>query len=256
MTAAAAIPSLLETYSQYFKIDIAHTPAQRRQVYGVRYRVFAEEFGFEKAEEFPDQLEFDEYDTHSVHCLITHKPSGQAAGCIRIVPTFGNDVRDPLPLERFCSACLDIDYIKALNLPRESICEISRLAVDGNFRQRAGEKKTPMGSINYATKSEEERRTFPLIAVSSFLAALAIAKIIGRPNGFMMTEPFLPQLLARSGILVEKIGRETDYHGIRAPYFITAEQAEAGLTPDLKELYDVIYNQFEHDPILKSEFTA
>lgn len=242
--------SLAETYSKFFRVDIAETIEQRRDVYGIRYRVYAEEFGFEKAEEFPDKLEYDEYDAQSIHCLITHIPTGQPAGCVRVVPTFSSEVRDPLPLEKYCSDCLDMDFIKAMNLPRESICEISRLAVDGVFRQRPGERKTRMGSINFSAVSEEEKRTFPLIAVSGFLACIAITKKIQRPNAFMMTEPFLPRLLARAGILVEKAGREIDYHGIRAPYFITQPQAESGLRDDLKELYLAIAPNIENHPSL------
>lgn len=245
-------PSLAETYTKYFKVELAQTTEQRREVYGIRYRVYAEEFGFEKAEEFPDKLEFDEFDAHSIHCLITHIPSGKPAGCVRMVPTFSSEVRDPLPLEKFCSDSLDSDFIKAMNLPRESMCEISRLAVDGLFRKRPGERKSRMGSLDFSASSEEERRTFPLIAVSAFLACIAITKKVHRPNAFMMTEPFLPRLLARAGILVEKAGREMDYHGIRAPYFITQPQAEAGLRADLKELYQALAPSIESHPLLDS----
>lgn len=228
--------SIAENFNRFFRVDIAQTKEQLEEVFRIRYRVYAEEFGFEKASDFPDQMETDEYDAQSVHCLVTHRERGPAA-CVRMVPTFNTEAQDPLPLEKYCGDCLDKDAIAAMNLSRESMCEISRLAVDGAFRQRRGEKKTRFGSPDVADPSKEELRIYPLIAVSAFLSMISISSLYGRPNTFMMTEPFLPRLMSRSGIVVEKIGSQINYHGVRSPYFVTSGKAADGLVPDLKELY-------------------
>ncbi|MBR9912410.1 MAG: PEP-CTERM/exosortase system-associated acyltransferase [Gammaproteobacteria bacterium] len=243
--------SIAANFDKYFEVKIADTDALRDQVYGIRYRVYAEEFGFEKAEDFPNKLEKDEFDNKSIHCLISHKASGKPAGCVRVVPTFGSSEKELLPLEKYCAASLDREFIQAMDHPRDSICEISRLAVDTAFRQRPGEKKTRLGSVDETMHSKEEIRSFPLIAVAGFLACISITKLVKRPNTFMMTEPFLPRLLARSGILVERAGSDIDYHGIRAPYFITSQKAAAGLRSDLKELYALIAPRLEQHPALR-----
>lgn len=245
--------SLAETFNKYFDVTVAQTKQQKRDVYGIRYRVYCEEFGFESAEHFSQQMEFDEYDAQSTHCLITHIPTGRPAGCVRMVPTFSTEVRDPLPFEKYCSTCLDNDFIDALHAPRETMCEISRLAVDGAFRKRAGEKQTRCGEVEYLESAVDERRAYPLIAVSAFLASTAVTNLTHRTNVFMMTEPFLPKLLGRSGIVVQRAGEQIDYHGLRAPYFITSQTAEQGLKGDLKELYGIIFKKFERLDMFRPE---
>jgi len=238
--------SLADTFQQYFHVDYAASGAQKQDVYRIRYNVYCEEFQFESTDEFPDEIEFDEYDHQSNHCLVTHRSSNKPAGCVRLVPTYSNEVRDPLPLEKFCSSSLDRNLLDNLHLERNTICEISRLAVDGAFRKRPGEQVNSCGlRVEPIHSSEQELRTFPLIAVSAFLASTALTDITGRTNVFMMMEPFLPRLLERSGIKVTRAGQDIDYHGIRAAYFITTNYALAGMRPDLRGLYDAVYEQVE-----------
>jgi len=236
--------SVAETFNKFFDVSVASTQAQKNSVFSIRYRVYCDEFGYESVEEFPDEIEFDEFDPQSTHCLITHKPTGKAAGCVRMVPTYSTEVRDPLPFEKYCADSLDRDFLNQISPSRDTMCEISRLAVDGNFRKRAGEKKNRCGITEEFQSTEEERRTFPLIAISAFLASTALTNLASRTSVFMMTEPFLPKLLSRSGIVVQRAGKDVDYHGVRAPYFITSNEAAKGLRGDLRELYHLIFESF------------
>jgi N-acyl amino acid synthase of PEP-CTERM/exosortase system len=88
-------------------------------------------------------------------------------------------------------------------------------------------------------------RTFPVIAVACFLAGFAASELIGQTNLFAMMEPFLPRMLKRSGITIQSAGEPIDYHGIRAPYFTTKDQALEKLSPDLRYLYDSILADFK-----------
>ena len=91
--------------------------------------------------------------------------------------------------------------------------------------------------------SHHEKRTFGLIAVAGFLATMALTDLTGRTNVFAMMEPFLPRLLGRSGIIYKKVGRDIEYHGLRAPYFGRTQPTLDNMRPDLKELYDIIYEK-------------
>jgi len=51
--------------------------------------------------------------------------------------------------------------------------------------------------------------------------------------------------MKRSGILFQRVGKDIDYHGIRAPYFITAQSAVDNMRPELLELYQWIYQQIK-----------
>jgi N-acyl amino acid synthase of PEP-CTERM/exosortase system len=234
---------LSENFLRYFDVALASTDAQKREVYGIRYRVYCEEFAYEPLESFPNHEETDLFDAASQHALVTHKGSGLAAGCVRLVSPTGPSGSDSLPFEKYCSDSLDQVFIQSLNLHRASVCEISRLAVDGTFRRRTGEKITRYGELEGLDCSQQERRTFSMIAIACFLAATALTNIAGRTNVFAMMEPFLPRLLKRSGIVSRRAGRDIDYHGLRAPYFITTQSAPDNMRPDLKELYDEIYSR-------------
>lgn len=236
--------TLAETFKKYFSVELASTSEQKQKVYNIRYHVYCKEFEYESVESCPDEMESDEYDDFSLHCLIIHKSSNIPAACVRMVPTSENGHDIQLPFEKYCAESLDRDYISHLELKRETECEISRLAVDGIFRKRSGETLTRFGDVNLEF-SKEEKRTFLLIAVAAFLAATALTELSGKTNVFAMMEPFLPRLLKRSGILFNRAGKDIDYHGIRAPYFITTQSALDKMRPELLELYHWIHQQIE-----------
>lgn len=237
-------PSLSETFQQFFDIELANNEEARSRVYHVRYRVYAEEFGYEDINAFPDKQEKDHYDGRSTHCVIMHKKSGLAAGCVRMVPAApGTDIGALLPMEEHCPDALDHEFIDSLGLDRNSVCEISRLAVDGAFRRRAGETSSRFGELSGLDISAHEERTFSLISVAAFLASTAMTDLAKRTNVFAMMEPFLPRLLAKSGICFERAGEDVDYHGVRAPYFIKTQSAVENMRSELRELYDAIHDR-------------
>lgn len=234
---------LVEDFERYFNVEFANTESLKNEVYRVRYRVYCEEFQYEATDHFPEGLEKDEYDDISMHCLITHRTSGLAAGCVRLVPTAG-DPSGLLPMEKHCRESIDQQFIDNLHLERSKECELSRLAVDQNFRRRPGETATRFGELSSLDMPINERRTFPLIAVSAFVAAIALTDLSGRNSVFAMMEPFLPRLLKRSGICFVRAGQDTDYHGLRAPYYLDAQAAET-VNDELKPLYHWIRNQLK-----------
>jgi N-acyl amino acid synthase of PEP-CTERM/exosortase system len=232
---------LSENFLRFFDVTFAATDTQKSEVFGIRYSVYCDEFGYEPAHLFPDHEEKDAFDAVSLHALVTHKGSGLPAGCVRLVSATGPGGSDPLPFEQNCAGSLDEAFVQSLNLDRTTVCEISRLAVDGPFRRRSGEKVTRFGEVEGLDCSQQERRTFSMIAIACFLAATALTEIAGRTNVFAMMEPFLPRLLKRSGIAFQRAGQDIDYHGMRAPYFSTTQSALDNMRPDLKELYTEIH---------------
>jgi len=206
--------------------------------------VYCDEFGYESIDKFPNEEEKDEFDSFSLHCLIMHKSSGLPAGCVRLVPAIDNQNKAVLlPLEVHCDDSLDHEYIDSLNLDRQTVCEISRLAIDCLFRRRTGEELTRFGEVSGLDCTKQEQRTFSLIAIAAFLAATALTDISHKTNVFAMMEPFLPRMMKRSGIHFIKSGTDMDYKGIRAPYFIQTQSALENMSDDLKELYIWIYKQ-------------
>ena len=237
--------SITEDFGRYFAVDLATTPDQLRDVFQVRYRVYCQELNYEAAERFPEHLEHDEFDSQSLHCLITHKRSGLAAGCVRLVTTSANKYHNPLPIERYCNSSLDRESIEFLDSNRDTVCEISRLAVDGRFRRRSGAARTQLGDLRDLDCCDREQRAFSMIAIAGFMASTALSELTGRRNTFAMMETFLPRLMKRSGIYFDRAGRNMDYHGLRAPYFITADSVRQNMRPELRKFYYDIYQRFD-----------
>ena len=237
--------TLAKSFKKYFTVEFADTLAMQQKIYHIRYNVYCKEFGYESIESYPNEMETDEYDDKALHCLITHKSSRIPAACVRLVPAVNHGHTISLPFEKHCNESIDSDFINQMNLDPETKCEISRLAVSELFRKRPGETLTRFGAVNLEF-SKEEQRTFLMIAVAAFLAATALTELSEKTNVFAMMEPFLPRLLKRSGILFQRAGKDIDYRGVRAPYFITTQSALDNMRPELLELYHWIYQQIEH----------
>lgn len=239
--------SLVDDFQEYFELLLVDNQEQLESAYSIRYRVYCEEFGYEPAEAFPDGLEHDEFDANSSHCLVLHRSTRMPAGCARLVHV-GEDTL--MPMEKFCSSAMDDKIIRSFDGRRDSICEFSRLGVDGAFRRRTGEKMSRFGEISALDCSQREKRTFSLIAVSTILAAFAISDLIGRPHCFAMMEPFLPRLLLRSGIVVHPAGSEIEYHGTRAPYYFETGETLGGMADEMQEFYNAIRDSFSRSGLL------
>ena len=239
--------TLAETFKKYFLVELARTTKQKNKVYTIRYNVYCKEFAYEPIECYPDEKEYDEYDEYSMHSLITHKSSKIPAACVRLVPAFdqGHNLDVKLPFEKYCTESLDMEFINKLDFDPKTKCEVSRLAVDGLFRRRSSETLTRFGAINMKF-SEEEQRAFPLLAVATFLLAIGLTELSDKTNMFAMMEPSLYRLLKRFGIVFQKAGKNINYHGIRALYFMTTQSALNNMRSELLELYHCLHKQIKH----------
>jgi len=239
-------PTLLSSFSEYFRVVIADSPVLRDEVYRIRYKVYCTEMGTERAEDFPDGREFDSFDATAVHCLLQHRSSGIYAGCVRLV---FNDPANPsaqLPFELFCRESLRPSVMEEVLPHRNSFGEISRLAVPAVFRRRKGEQGIPVPLLldePPAPGSMERRYYFSHITLGLFLAASAMGIVKGMNGVFAMMEPRLSRFLRQFGIEFQQVGEEIDYHGRRAAFYITKEGLK--LNADVMELLDFIVNEIK-----------
>ncbi|WOJ98261.1 PEP-CTERM/exosortase system-associated acyltransferase [Congregibacter brevis] len=235
------VSSMFLDFAKYFELSLALTDEQKANVFRVRYSVYCEEFGYEDAAAFKDGLERDAFDEQSIHCLIMHKASGTPAGCVRLVSP---QESTQMPFEDHCKGALDQDFFGGFAHRRASMAEISRLAVDGQFRRRRGEKATRFGDAESLHFEAREKRTFSLIAVTLFLAATAVADLLRRKDCFAIMEPFLPTILRRMGVIVKRVGEDFEYKGIRAPYYLNIDEVVRDGPDDLRICYEVVRGQF------------
>jgi N-acyl amino acid synthase of PEP-CTERM/exosortase system len=225
-------------FSRYFRIDAALDGALLDQVFRVRHEVYCEELKFEP--ERPDRREIDEFDDHSLHCLLRRVDSPhQAVGCTRIVLSNPADRDLPLPFERTCARVLDRSIIDPAHLPRDRIAEISRLAVAGHYRRRKGEEREqiPIDSRDFAGGGQPR---FPFVPASLLLGAVALAERSGIDTVFVLTEPRLATHFSRLGVEVRQIGAPISHRGLRIPSVMQVEEIIRNMRRILRPLWHVV----------------
>ena len=237
----AGSTELVSSFSEYFEIVPARTKTLQEQVFRIRYRVYAEELGWEDESQFPAGLEKDRYDKHSLHCLLKHKPSDEYIGCVRIVLNDPRHPHDRFPIEETFETDFIQNHPSLATYQRKQAGEISRIAVLSSFRHRSGERNKPNTDIEDPTKAKpDERRRFPHIALGLYLAAGAMGIAEGKTCVLAMMEPKLARRLRIFGIKFEQLAEPVEHRGLRAPFIVTKENFTDGLAPPMSALLEHI----------------
>ncbi|WP_018873786.1 PEP-CTERM/exosortase system-associated acyltransferase [Thioalkalivibrio sp. ALJ16] len=220
--------SVVNAFKQYFRLS-KRAGGDLEDIQHLRYQVYCKEFGFEREEDCPGHREADEYDTQAWHCLLEHRPSSMAAGCVRVVHVESQDPIAQLPMERHCGESLFDGEWHPDRLDRDSICEVSRLAVHSMFRRRNGEAATPIGDVEALKFSPDQIRVFPILAVSLFVAATLVCVHYRKQHAYAMMEPALARILRHTGLEFTQIGEVVNYHGKRAAFYIDSGKAHESI---------------------------
>lgn len=215
----------------------------KKAIYKLRYKVYVEEFGFEKAEDHPDGYETDEYDSHSIHFAALDEKQ-KVIGTVRMIL----DSEKGFPIDHAAK----IKFIGERPAP-DKITEISRLAISKNFRRRLEDGFC--GVESYLTKSkggilpenaplseEHKRRKRPVIILGLYRLVYQITKRRGITHWYMLTEKVLWYALKRFGWLFYQVGDPVNYHGKRIPYLGIVNDADTYLMrkkPDLYKFYSM-----------------
>jgi len=225
-----------EHFSSYLAPHVSTRNPLKQEAFRIRHDVYCSELHFE--EERPNQMEQDEFDKHSIFSLIEHKNSGNFTGCIRVVESAKDS--EQLPLEKYCKHAFTDSQLAPGNFRRDQLCEFSRLAVRSAYRRRKMDQfpSAATGAINEITYSEKELRCFPFIAIGLYMSAAAIAIERGTHHAFVMMEPRLARSMRFVGINFKQVGPTIEYHGKRAPYYISAERFLDSLKPGFRSLFD------------------
>lgn len=205
-------------FHEYFEIVIANTPTLLKEVFSLRYHMLCINKcmpGFD-ANDYPDNLEQDEYDSRSLHLLLRHRSSNSFVGTARLIFSNSLDVDQKFPVElhaQFCSANTDI------NVPRQHTAEISRFIILNNFFRR---KDDHYFMVDKSTKQPEGsgRRRFPHPMLG---LAIGIIQICAKHNIyhlFSIMDPALNRLFGFYGMQFDPIGPLVNYHGLRRPYYV------------------------------------
>ncbi|MBI4687140.1 MAG: GNAT family N-acetyltransferase [Nitrospirae bacterium] len=169
------------------------------EVFSLRYQVYCVERGYERKENFLNNIEMDEYDAYAVHFIarIDNEPIGTA----RLI------LNNPLgfPTEKHCKL-----NISEAGLKRERTAEISRFAISKKAAWTKDCNKQEIVSGLFREMYQESKR----LGIHYFCAAM---------------ERGLQRLLSRCGIVFLQAGPAVNYHGMRAPHISTMKDIEYGI---------------------------
>lgn len=175
-----------------YTFGIAETPKYKLKSFGLRYEVYAVEFGFEP--ENPSMIEFDEYDKNSMHVVCVDRDD-TVVGTLRLIPDvnglpiYNECLVDLSPFQEMCAIC---------DCP--SIIEISRFAIKKDHRRSHGASTC--------------------IVFGLFKTVIGYCLTSGIKYCLLLTDEFVYSSLTNFGIVCTVIGDTVDFRGKRTPYLI------------------------------------
>lgn len=208
---------IYDAFHEFFELVDADTLALKNEAYRLRYRVFCEETNTFEAKNYPDCLEKDDYDDHSIHILLRHRATGTFVGTVRLIRQDPASPTKPFPLEKYSQ--IDADRVNFANLPRQEIIEISRFAILKEYARKRRHSTTP-----HQPGVVTERRRFPNIGLALVVGIMRACSVHNISHWLSVMEPTLNRLLSYYGSNLEPIGPLVDYYGMRRPYHIPLRQ--------------------------------
>jgi N-acyl amino acid synthase of PEP-CTERM/exosortase system len=210
-------------------------------IYRLRYQVYVNEWGFERPEDHLGGVEMDEYDNHSKHFYAYSGEELNVIGTARII--LGSDL--PFPIVRHFA--MDAHH---LEIPRDRIAEISRLAISKDYRRRAIDRvlfsrdNSTLGEleqhqIRMQALEHERRKCEHELIRGIYLLIYRESLRLGLTHWYAVMARGLQVILHRWGIEFQQIGPEQNYHGVRAPYLLSISELTrviAARNPELLKL--------------------
>ncbi|TVR81150.1 MAG: PEP-CTERM/exosortase system-associated acyltransferase [Rhodospirillales bacterium] len=251
-----------------FEAVPARSAALLLEAHRLRYQVYGVENPFEECAErrevycrdkdaavcraCPNGVEVDDFDRHSQHCLLLHKPTRTFVGATRLILPRKDAPEKSFPIQEICQDPLLQDPVR---FPIPLMGEISRFCISKQRRQQIAAMAAA------APDSPANRRDRP--AGTDSLRNMKLGLIEGLvqssiANGVLYwcaeMEPFLLRLLGRIGIYFDPIGPLVNYHGVRQPCMVRLSTLLTRVGNEHPDVWAVLTADGRHwDDLLKME---
>lgn len=205
----------------YRKVEPRETDLMR-QIYALRYEVYALESKFINPDDYPDNLEFDHYDKQAQH-FVALTPEGEVMGTVRLIlPS-----RLPLPIEKHCPYIRD--HQGMFNPYRYG--EISRLVISKKLRLKKNFSRLCQNQYTFEDEIPEQLFQCMAKCVTIGLCGHVYEHSISRgiSHWYALMEKPLWLLLGFYGFRFQCIGPELDYFGPVYPYIVTLIEVEQAI---------------------------
>jgi len=172
-------------------LTVADSPELIQEAYRLRHQVYCVENDYEPGS---DGLEFDSFDAHSRHVVITHNGTGDVVGTVRLVLARSDRLQDSFPIQRLC----DPSLLRCV--PLRTSGEVSRFAISKQRRQL-------------------HEASLALTRLALVQGAVRLSAEAGHTHWLAVMEPSLLRLLRASGLHFQPLGPVINHHGWRQPVY-------------------------------------
>ncbi len=237
---------LIDLYRSYFEVELADTDALREEAFRLRYQVLVVEHPYLNPEDYPQGIERDDYDDHSDHALLVHRPSGAVAGTVRLIRPQGPPTGRGLPIQEVCKDPLIADPER---FPVLKTGEISRFSVSKQFRRRLTDTRFPDAMderVGGQPAKPADRRIMPFITLGLMQAMLRMSVNNGLTHVCASMERQLLRLLARISVQFHEVGPLVELHGWRQPCYRGIADLLNQTRTERPEVWDVITDDGAH----------
>lgn len=232
-----------------FKFKKVDSEELLKEIYRVRYEVYCQECGFLPASDYPDGLEIDEFDEHSVHFAAF--ADGDVIGTCRLVMNSEHGY----PLNGHCKEI----SVNESELPKDDLVEVSRLALRKSFRRRKEDdiyavesclKKSKGGILpeNPDDMTDQERKRHkPVVILGLYKAMYHETRRVGFTHWYAAMEKKLWYHLKTFNFTFQEIGPQVDYYGPVTPYLGVIEQLEKEVSDNSAGLWSYLLDGLEEE---------
>jgi len=235
-----------EPYERFSVSHVEYRAASKAldDSYRLRYEIYCSEEQFLPAQDYPDHLQFDNYDEVSEHFIVREAAMDKLAGCSRLIK-YSKELGFPTA-DHFPEL-----YSKLSGLPLEKVCEVSRFCVSSDFRQRLVPKDGPYGIESYLPENrielpegQAENRRYPIVLLLMIKAMYQLS--LKRENRYWIAsmEPGLIRYFSSCGMQWVRLANDyIDFYGKVMPCLVDLEKAINQMSEKRPDIHNFIISK-------------
>jgi len=251
--------NIIDHFNEYFEMVPGISDELKNEVYKLRYQVYCIETGFLNTQDYPDGLEFDDFDQRSIHYLIRHRKSGVYVASTRLILPDVNNPEKLFPLEQLCK--IDNDAVMQ-SIDKKHLGEVSRFCVSKAFKKRKNEANTiaPIVSDQQDYFTPNERRTFPHLSLALIACCIKASYENDIHYIYVITDSPWIRFVSALGIKLIQIGplAEGNYYGKRCPAMINITDMLNSVAEKNLDIWNLLTNKgrfLQAKPIIEKRAT-
>lgn len=207
------------------------------EVFKLRYKVYCDEWGFEKATDYPEGMERNEFDTQAEHFIIQSTVDNSIIGTARVI--FPSELGYPATKHCIIDPNLHKQYLA--NGEKARIGEVSRLAISKEYRKRIEDDVLTGFSSDLPEENHLSHEKRKCNYVHEFYKFILLQSMeLELTHWYVAMKRGLYILLKRVGMVFHSVGPEIDYHGLRTPYLGDLQEIREGMLKKDTECFDLV----------------